>query len=67
MKKLSFQISGTHCPACKKLIEKRVSGIPGVKSINVVFETGETEIISENILTKVDIQKVLEGMEYVVL
>jgi copper chaperone CopZ len=30
-----INITGTHCPACKKLIEKRIMSIAGVDSVDV--------------------------------
>lgn len=44
MQKTTFYIKGTHCKACKALIEDVCSEIPGVHSSNVNCETGETTI-----------------------
>lgn len=41
MKKQTIYIKGTHCPACKKLIEKRIMSIAGVDSVDVNFTSGE--------------------------
>ena len=65
--KQQFQISGTHCPACKRLIERRISEVNGVTEVDVDFETGKTEISATRALLKDEIQKALEGMEYKVI
>lgn len=57
-------ISGTHCQACKKLIERKISTITGVNSVDVDFETGKTIISANRNIEKMEIKKVLEGMPY---
>lgn len=57
-------ISGTHCGACKKLIERRISAITGVNSVDVSYETGKTVVIANRNIEKMEIKKVLEGMPY---
>lgn len=42
--KTKITIQGTHCNACKALIEDVCKDIPGVQSCSVDFQTGETEI-----------------------
>lgn len=42
MQKITFRIKGTHCKACKALIEDVCNEIPGIHSSNVNYETGET-------------------------
>lgn len=44
MKTAVIKIEGTHCNACKLLIEDVSNDINGVKSCQVDFKTGETEI-----------------------
>ena len=66
-KKVQLTIKGTHCPACKRLIERKISAIVGVISVNVNFETGETEIKTNRDISKNEIQQSLEGMEYKVI
>ena len=39
-----FQISGTHCLACKTLIEEACQEIPGVTGCQVDYQTGQTII-----------------------
>lgn len=59
-----INITGTHCPACKKLIEKRIISIAGVDSVDVNFTSGETKIIGDKEITKAEIKNVLEGTGY---
>ncbi len=59
-----INITGTHCPACKKLIEKRIISIAGVDSVDVNFTSGETKIIGDKEITKAEIKNVLEGTDY---
>lgn len=57
-------ISGTHCPACKKLIERKISGISGVTNVLVDFESGQTIIESNRKIEKNEIDLSLKGMPY---
>lgn len=62
-----FKINGIHCPACKKLIERRISGIKGVNSVSVNIVTGETQVVSDETITKAEIQTALKGSGYKVV
>ena len=42
--KTTITIKGTHCAACKALIEDVGKDIPGVAACTVDFKTGETVI-----------------------
>ena len=42
--KTKLTIKGTHCNACKTLIEEICKEVPGISSCNVDFKTGTTEI-----------------------
>lgn len=64
MQNMIINITGTHCPACKKLIEKRIMSIAGVDSVDVNFTSGETKIIGDKEITKAEIKNVLEGTDY---
>lgn len=46
--KTTITIQGTHCNACKMLIEDVCKDIPGVQSATVDFQTGKTEIEYES-------------------
>lgn len=64
MTKQILNITGTHCQACKKLIERKLSAITGVNSVDVDFETGKTVITADRNIEKEEVNKVLEGMPY---
>jgi Cu+-exporting ATPase len=59
-----FKINGMHCPACKKLTEKRFSTIAGVTAVNVNLETGMAEIKANNTITKTQLDEVLSDTGY---
>ncbi len=55
--KTSITIQGTHCNACKMLIEDVCKDVLGVQACEVNFQTGETivdhdESLDWNVLTK---------------
>lgn len=58
--KTTLTIKGTHCNSCKALIEDVCNEIPGIKSCNVDFKTGTTEIEHEE---SVDWQKLKTEVE----
>ena len=60
----TIYITGTHCPACKKLIERRLSTITGVNSVDVDFQTGKTVITANRNIGKDEVSLSLEGMPY---
>lgn len=64
MQNLIINITGTTCPACKKLIEKRIITIPNVVNVDVDFKTGKTIIDSNRLIGNKEISKVLEGLPY---
>lgn len=62
-----FQLSGLTCPACEKLIEKRVKKIPGVEEVRVWAKDGKTEITADRIISLEEIEKILIGTPYKVI
>ncbi|HLC81268.1 MAG TPA: heavy metal-associated domain-containing protein [Candidatus Nanoarchaeia archaeon] len=46
--KTEFTVKGTHCQACKMLIEDICSEIEGIKSCKVDFKTGKVVIEHDN-------------------
>ena len=44
LKKIKIQIDGVHCKSCKTLIETDVDVLPGVKNIDVNYQTGDCVI-----------------------
>ena len=64
MQKQTIFITGTNCPACKKLIERRIITISGVTNVDVDYTSGKTMIESNKVISKEEIEKVLEGTPY---
>ena len=62
MKKTTVIIQGTHCNACKLLIEDVCSEIKGVKSCTVNFQTGETIIEHDETLDWQVFKKEIENL-----
>ncbi|MBU1148793.1 sulfite exporter TauE/SafE family protein, partial [Patescibacteria group bacterium] len=44
LKKIKIQIDSVHCKSCKALIETDVDVLPGVKNVDVNYQTGDCEI-----------------------
>jgi copper chaperone CopZ len=61
-----LQLSGLTCPACQKLITKKIMKIAGVKEVHVELN-GKTEIGAERNISQEEITKVLEGTEYKII
>lgn len=62
-----FQLSGLTCPACEKLIEKRVKKILGVEKVRVSVKDGKTEIAANRIISLKELEKILIGTPYKVV
>ena len=61
-------IQGTHCNACKALIEDVCKDIKGVTSCDVNFQTGETLVEYDETLDWQEFKKEVEGLgQYKVL
>lgn len=60
LQKTTFTVKGTHCNACKTLIEEVCSEFAGVKSCLVDFKTGKTILEHE---PDADIQKLKKEIE----
>jgi copper chaperone CopZ len=60
----TITLKGLHCPACKKLTEKRISSIAGVVAVNVNPDTGITEITAGQAIQKSQVEKVLSDTNY---
>ncbi len=63
----TIKLSGLTCPACKKLIEKRVAVIPGVSRVDVNVESGQAVIDSSPGLQLSEIVAVLKDTPYQVI
>lgn len=62
MQKTTIRIKGTHCKACKALIEDVCSEIPGIHSSNVNYETGETIIEHDENLNFENLKSEIQGL-----
>lgn len=62
MKNTTIHIVGTHCKACKSLIEDVCKDIEGVQSCNVDFQTGNTVIEHEEGLNLQLLKKEIEEL-----
>jgi copper chaperone CopZ len=60
-------LSGLTCPACKKITEKRIGGISGVKSVEVDVDSGMVTLCADREITKLEIEEVLKDTPYKVI
>ena len=68
MKKTHLKIKGTHCIACKTLIEEVCSEMSGIKSCKVDFRTGEAIIEHDEKMDMAGLKKEIESLgEYKVM
>ena len=58
----AIMIKGTHCPACKTLIEDVSGEVKGIISCNVDYKTGKTEIECDNASILKDFKKKVEEL-----
>lgn len=63
----TIKLSGLTCPACKKLIEKRVSTISGINSVEVNLESNEATLESSRDIPLLEIREVLRGTPYQII
>ncbi|MCL5094330.1 MAG: heavy-metal-associated domain-containing protein [Patescibacteria group bacterium] len=63
MSELNLKIDGITCPACVKLIERRISKIGGVNSVDVNLG-GEATINSDQEIDLEEIKEVLSDTDY---
>ncbi len=61
MKKIKMVIKGTHCPACKLLIEDVCKDFKEVKSCIVDYKSGKTEISHDEGLDTKALKKEIES------
>ena len=59
----NIKLSGLTCPACQKLVSKRIKSIEGVAEVNVGL-SGKTDITAERSISEEEVEKVLEGTGY---
>lgn len=67
MQKQTIRLSGLTCPACKKVIEKRISSIEGVIKIEVDIDSGIATIEANKEITILEMKEVLKDTPYQVI
>ncbi len=60
-----FKVSGMHCGACQKVIEKKVSKISGVNGVNITLG-GDLSVSANRSISLDEIKLALEGTDYTV-
>ncbi|MDP4011893.1 MAG: heavy metal-associated domain-containing protein, partial [Candidatus Roizmanbacteria bacterium] len=60
MQTKTIKLSGLTCPACKKVTEKRISGIEGVIKVEVTINSGVAAIEANKKITILEIKEVLK-------
>lgn len=60
-----FKVSGMHCGACQKVIEKKLSRIEGVTTVSASLD-GDVLISANRSIDRDEVQLALEGTEYAV-
>ncbi len=60
----SFNLSGLTCPACEKLIQKRVKQIAGVTGVVVDLKTGKTDVVADHNINTEELSVVLKDTPY---
>lgn len=60
--KTALTIKGTHCSACKMLIEDVASEIQGIRSCIVDFASGKTELEHDEDLDWITFKKEVESL-----
>lgn len=61
-----IMIEGMHCNHCKMTVEKALSSIDGVKSVEVSLEEKNAIVIAEREITEIEIKEVIENAGFVV-
>ena len=59
--KKTINITGTHCKACKALIEDICSEVQGVISCEVDYKTGKTDIEYDDRLNWINLKNEIEA------
>lgn len=60
--KTTLTIRGTHCNACKTLIEEVAKETPGIQDCTVDFATGKTEILHDKNIDWEKFKKEITGL-----
>ena len=67
MQTQTIRLSGLTCPACKKLTEKRISSILGVKKVEAVVDSGIVTIDADREINILEIKEVLKDTPYQII
>lgn len=60
-----FKVSGMHCGACQKVIEKKLSKLEGVTTVSASLD-GDVLISANRSIDRDEVQLALEGTDYIV-
>ena len=64
MQTQTIKLSGLTCPACKKITEKRIGSLAGVKKVEVIVDAGVATIDTDRELSIEEIKEVLKDTPY---
>ncbi len=67
MQTQTIKLSGLTCSACKKVTEKRISGLSGVSKVEVSVDLGIATIDVDREITILEINEVLKDTPYQVI
>lgn len=67
MQTQTVTLSGLTCKACKKITEKRIGGIRGVHTVDVIVDSGTAVICAEREIMKFEIDEVLKDTQYKII
>lgn len=67
MQKQTIKLLGLTCPACKKVIEKRIGEIEGVTKVEVTIDSGIAAIDANKEITILEIKEALKDTPYQVI
>ncbi len=62
-----IKLSGLTCLACKKITEKRINSLNGVKKVEVVVDSGIATIDADREISLSEIKEVLKDTPYQVI
>lgn len=58
-----FKISGMHCGACQKVIEKKLSKLNGISTVTVGLD-GNATIVASRVVNIDEVKLALAGTDY---
>lgn len=62
-----IKLSGLTCPACKKIIEKRLVALPNVNQVEVNLASQEAKIDADRDIQLLEIKEILKDTPYQVI